>query len=85
MDLDSHISLLEKKNRKLYSSSHFLILCIVFSLIISALLLYTEPLVAFGAAGFVAFFLHYFYAQLAFKKLNDRITLLQVKIAQSGN
>lgn len=84
MDLDSHINLLEKKNRKLYGSGHFLILCIVFSLIISALLFYTEPLIALGAAGFVAFFLHYFYAQLAFKKLSDRITLLQTKIEQSS-
>ena len=84
MDLDSHINLLERKNKKLYGSGHFLILCIVFSLIISSLLFYTEPLIAIGASGFIAFLLHYFYAQLAFQKLSARITLLQTKIEQSG-
>lgn len=80
MDLDSHINLLERKNKKLYSSSHFLILCIVFSLIILVLVFYTEASIAIGASGFIAFFLHYFYAQWAFQKLSARITLLQNKI-----
>jgi len=84
MDLDSHINLIESQNRKLFGSSHFLILCIIFSVIVATLLFYTEPLIAFGASGFIAFVLHYFYAQLAFKKLNARITLLQTKIEQSS-
>lgn len=83
MDLDSHITQLEKQNRKMFSSVHFLLLSVVFSTVILALLFFTEPLIAIAASGFVAFFLHYFYAHLAFKKLNSRITLLQTKISQS--
>lgn len=82
MDLDTHINLVEAKNRKLYGSAHFLLLCITFILIILVLLFYTEPLFAIGASGFIAFFLHFFYAQLAFRKLSARITLLQTKINQ---
>jgi len=41
-------------------------------------------MIAVGASGFIAFILHYFYSQVAFKKLNDRITLLQTKIENSG-
>jgi len=84
LDLNSHINLLEKKNRKMFGPMHFLLLCIIFSAIILALLFYTEPMIAVGASGFIAFILHYFYAQVAFKKLNDRITLLQTKIENSG-
>lgn len=83
MDLDSQITQLEKQNRKMFGSVHFLLLLIVFSIAIFALLFFTEPLIAIAASGFVAFFLHYFYAQLAFKKLNSRITLLQTKISLS--
>lgn len=84
MDLNSHINQLEKQNRRMFGSVHFLLLCIMYSVIILALLFYTEPAFAIGASGFVAFLLHFFYAQMAFKKLNSRITLLQTKIEQSG-
>lgn len=84
LDLNSHINQLEKQNRRMFGSVHFLLLCIIFSAVILALLIYTEPVIAIGASGFVAFLLHYFYAQIAFKKLNSRITLLQTKIEQSG-
>jgi hypothetical protein len=84
LDLDSHINQLEQQNRKMFGSGHFFLLCIIFSVIILTLLFYTEPGIAIGASGFVAFLLHYFYAQVAFKKLNSRITLLQTKIEQSG-
>ncbi|GAW97433.1 MULTISPECIES: hypothetical protein [Colwellia] len=84
MDLNSHITQLEKQNRKMFGAGHFFILCLTFSVIILTLLFYTKPVFAIGASGFVAFLLHYFYAQMAFKKLNSRITLLQTKIEQSG-
>ncbi|WP_338366546.1 hypothetical protein [uncultured Pseudoalteromonas sp.] len=83
MDIDSHIAQLEKKNRRMFGSVHFLLLTLVFSTAILALLFFTEPLIAIAASGFIAFFLHYFYAQLAFKRLNSRITLLQTKISHS--
>ena len=83
MDINSHITQLEKKNRKMFGSVHFLLLSLVFSTAILALLFFTEPLIAIAASGFIAFFLHYFYAQLAFKRLNSRITLLQTKISHS--
>lgn len=80
MDLNTHIELMESKSRKLYGSGHFLVLCLIFSVAIVALLFYIEPLITIGTSGFIAFFIHFFYAQLAFKKLNARITLLQTKI-----
>ena len=84
MNLDEHINLLDSKNKKMYGSGHFAILCLLLAAIISVLLFYTEPLIAFGASGFVAFFLHYFYSQVAFKKLSARMTLLQTKIEKIG-
>jgi len=83
MDLNQHIALLEQKNRKMFGSIHFCILCVIFSAIILALAFYIEPMFAFGASGFITFVLHYFYTQMAFKKLNARITLLQTKIEQN--
>jgi len=83
MDLNQHIALLEQKNRNMFGSMHFFILCVIFSAIILPLAFYIEPMFAFGASGFIAFVLHYFYTQMAFKKLNARITLLQTKVDQS--
>jgi len=84
MDLNQHIALLEQKNRKIFGSMHFCILCVIFASIILAVAFYIEPMFAFGASGFIAFVLHYFYAQMAFKKLNARITLLQTKVEQNN-
>ena len=64
----------------MFSSVHFCILILIFTAIILALIYYTDPIFASGASGFIAFIIHYFYAHMAFKKVNARITLLQTKI-----
>lgn len=83
MDLDSHINRLEEHNRKLFSALHFLLLCFAFASLIVGLLYFFEPVFAIGMSGFIAFFLHYIYSYLVFRKLNARITLLQTKLEQS--
>lgn len=83
MDLNSHINRLEEQNRKLFSAVHFLLLSLAFALLICVLLYFLEPVFAIGLSGVVAFFLHYIYSYLVFRKLNARITLLQTKLEQS--
>ena len=84
MDLDTHLDKVERTNRKLFSSAHYLLLSFVFFVIVFTVIYFTEPLIGIGFSGFVAFFLNYFYSQYTFKKLTSRITLLQTKIEQSG-
>ncbi len=83
MDLNTHINHLEEQNRKLFSSVHFVLLCFVFVALIGVLAYFLEPVFAIGMSGFVAFFLHYIYSNIVFRKLNARITLLQTKLEQS--
>jgi len=80
MDLDTHLAQLESTNRKFFGDTHFIVLCLVFSVVFLTILYYTGALIALTSSGLIAFFIYYFYSQMAFKKLNARITLLQTKI-----
>lgn len=84
MDLDSHLDKLEQINRKLFSATHYWLLTSIFFVVVFTAIYFFEPLIGLAMSGFVAFFLNYFYCQYTFKKQNDRITLLQTKIKQSG-
>ena len=83
MDLDTHIEALEKSNRKLFSSQHFLLLCIAIVVIFGVLAVAVDPVFAVTISGFVAFFCHFLYVQYAFKQQSARISLLQTKLKQS--
>jgi 4-hydroxybenzoate polyprenyltransferase len=83
MDLNTHIQVLEKKNRILFSGRHYWLLSLAFVILVLFAMYLIEPIFGVAFSGFVAFFLNYFYSKYAFKKLNDRISLLQTKLEQS--
>lgn len=82
MDIDTHLKLAEQRNREGFSSNHFMLLSILLSVIVLALVIFTEPVFAVACSGFIAFFLLFAYGAYTHKKLNDRITLLQTKLEQ---
>lgn len=85
MDLNEHLKAVELTNRKLFSATHLLILCLVFCAITLCLVINIDPLWAVAFSGFVAFFMVLFYVRYAFKKINNRITLLETKINNDIN
>ncbi|MGB0833675.1 MAG: hypothetical protein ACPGR2_04085 [Psychrobium sp.] len=82
MDIDTHLKQAEQRNRKGFGSNHFMLLSMLFSVIVLALIIFLEPLFAVACSGLIAFFLLFAYGAYTYKKLNDRITLLQTKLEQ---
>lgn len=83
MDLNTHIQVAEKKNRILFSGRHYWLLSLAFVILVLIAMYIIEPIFGVAFSGFAAFFLNYFYSRYAFKKLNERISLLQTKLDQT--